>query len=73
MDPRLRRRGYARAAFRALLERAEAAPDSRVFRATVAPDNAASLPLIQEFGLVHVGEQVDYEDGLELVHEIALS
>jgi RimJ/RimL family protein N-acetyltransferase len=70
VDPALRRRGYARAAFTALLERAWQEPGVRVLRATVSPDNVASRTLIEEFGLVENGEQWDEEDGLELIYEI---
>lgn len=43
VDPVYRRRGYARAALLALLERARADPAVRVLRLTVSPDNTASL------------------------------
>ncbi|MFE9619950.1 hypothetical protein [Streptomyces sp. NPDC006384] len=38
-------------------------------RATISPDNTASLATISGFGFVEVGEQWDEEDGLELVFE----
>ena len=69
--PELRRRGYARAALEVLLERAAREPAVRVVRASVSPDNAASLGLIAQYGFVRVGEQWDDEDGLELVYEVA--
>jgi ribosomal-protein-alanine N-acetyltransferase len=69
--PELRRRGYARAALEALLQRAGREPAVRVVRASVSPDNAASLGLIRQYGFVRVGEQWDDEDGLELVYEVA--
>ena len=72
VDPALRRRGYARAAFTALLERARREPDVRILRATVSPDNVASRSLIEEFGLVENGEQWDEEDGLELIYETSV-
>ena len=67
--PHLRGRGYARAALTALVAEATASPQVRVVRASVSPDNAASLAVVRRAGFVHVGEQVDDEDGLELVHE----
>jgi RimJ/RimL family protein N-acetyltransferase len=70
IDPQFRRQGYARAALRALLARAEADPAVRTFRATIAPDNVASRDLVLAHGLVEVGEQVDEEDGLEIVYEL---
>jgi len=70
IDPQFRRQGYARAALRALLARAEAEPGVRTFRATVSPDNVASRDLVLAHGLVEVGEQWDDEDGLEIIYEL---
>ena len=63
--------GYAAEAARILWSYAAGHPDVRTLRATVEPDNLASLRIIESAGLVHVGEQIDPEDGLELVYEIA--
>jgi RimJ/RimL family protein N-acetyltransferase len=70
IDPQYRRQGYARAALRVLLARAEAEPDVRTFRATISPDNVASRDLVLAHGLVEVGEQWDDEDGLEIIYEL---
>jgi RimJ/RimL family protein N-acetyltransferase len=70
IDPRFRRQGYARAALRALIARAEAEPGVRTFRATISPDNIASRDLVLAHGLVEVGEQEDDEDGLEIIYEL---
>ena len=70
--PHLRGRGYATAALAALVAEAAGAPDVRVVRASVSPDNPASLAVVRRAGFVLVGEQVDDEDGLELVHELAV-
>lgn len=67
--PELRRRGYARAALRQLLDRAAEEPTVTVVRASVSPGNVASLALIAQHGFAQVGEQWDAEDGLELVFE----
>jgi RimJ/RimL family protein N-acetyltransferase len=72
IDPQFRRQGYARAALRALLERAEREPGVTTFRATVSPDNIASRDLVLSEGLVEVGEQEDEEDGLEIIYEVTL-
>jgi ribosomal-protein-alanine N-acetyltransferase len=69
--PEFRRRGYARAIVRALLERAASEPGVRVVRASISPDNEASLATIAGFGFTRVGEQWDDEDGLELLFEVA--
>jgi RimJ/RimL family protein N-acetyltransferase len=65
--------GYATEAARILWSYAATHPDVRTLRATVSPDNAASRHIIEAAGLVHVGEQIDEEDGLELVYELPAS
>lgn len=72
IDPRWRRRGYARAALVALLARARAEPTVHTLRATISPDNTASLALISQFPFVEVGEQWDDEDGLEVIYEMSV-
>lgn len=70
VDPGFRRRGYARSMLVELLRRAAAEPDVRIVRATITPDNTASLATIAGFGFVEVGEQWDEEDGLETIFEV---
>jgi [ribosomal protein S5]-alanine N-acetyltransferase len=70
VDPAYRRRGYARAAMQALLDRAISDPSVRVLRASISPDNEPSLNLVASFGLERNGEQWDEEDGLEWIFEI---
>lgn len=72
VDPAYRRRGYARAALEAMLQRAEAEPGVRLVRASISPDNAPSLALIGQYSFVEVGEQWDDEDGLETVYEVSV-
>jgi RimJ/RimL family protein N-acetyltransferase len=43
--------------------------DVKVLRYTVAPDNAPSMHIINKLGFTKVGEQIDPEDGLELIYE----
>ncbi|MBB4957376.1 GNAT family N-acetyltransferase [Micromonospora polyrhachis] len=69
VDPTHRRQGYARAMLTELLRRAAVEPAVRTVRASVSPDNAASLATLAGFGFSQVGEQWDEEDGLELVFE----
>ncbi|NEK86197.1 GNAT family N-acetyltransferase [Blastococcus saxobsidens] len=71
IDPAHRRQGYARAALRAMLARAAAEPAVATVRASIAPDNVVSRDLVLGEGFVEVGEQVDEEDGLEIVYEVA--
>ncbi|WP_307826416.1 GNAT family N-acetyltransferase [Streptomyces pactum] len=67
--PDFRRQGYARSILIELLHRAAAEPAVTTVRATIGPDNVASLATISGFGFAQVGEQWDEEDGLELVFE----
>jgi [ribosomal protein S5]-alanine N-acetyltransferase len=69
VDPAQRRRGYATAMLRELLRRAEAEPGVRTVRATIRPDNTASLATIAPFGFTANGDQWDEEDGLELIFD----
>jgi RimJ/RimL family protein N-acetyltransferase len=70
VDPAYRRRGYARAALEIAIERSRSEPDVRILRATISPDNEASLGLVRQYPFVHNGEQWDDEDGLELIFEL---
>ncbi|MFE5257013.1 GNAT family N-acetyltransferase [Streptomyces coelicoflavus] len=68
--PGFRRQGYARSTLIELLRRAAAEPAVTTVRATISPDNVASLATISGFGFVEVGEQWDEEDGREVVFEV---
>jgi ribosomal-protein-alanine N-acetyltransferase len=54
--PELRRQGYGRAAATELIRYARDEPDVRVVRASISPENVASLALIRTLGFAHVGE-----------------
>jgi RimJ/RimL family protein N-acetyltransferase len=73
VDPAYRRRGYARAALEALLQRAAREPQVRTVRVTISPDNVASMQLASQYGFTEVGEQWDDEDGLEIIYEVDAS
>lgn len=70
VDPAYRRRGYARAALEALLQRAAAEPRVHKVRVAISPDNVASYRLASQYGFIEVGEQWDAEDGLEIIYEV---
>lgn len=70
VDPAYRRRGYARAALEALLQRAAREPQVHTARVSIRPDNIASYQLASQYGFVEVGEQWDDEDGLEIIYEV---
>jgi RimJ/RimL family protein N-acetyltransferase len=72
VDPRFRRQGYAKAALSAMLEQAATEESVRTVRASIRPDNEASLALVAQFSFVEVGEQWDDEDGLETIYELPL-
>jgi RimJ/RimL family protein N-acetyltransferase len=72
IDPLHRRQGYARAALRALLERAAHEPGVATVRASISPGNRGSRALVLAHGFTVVGEQWDEEDGREIVHEVAV-
>lgn len=69
VDPQFRRRGYARQSLETLLAVARRHQDVRTVRATISPDNAASLALVESYGFVENGEQWDEEDGREIIFE----
>jgi RimJ/RimL family protein N-acetyltransferase len=70
VDPAYRRRGYARAALEALLQRAAREPRVRTVRATISPGNVPSYQLASQYGFTEVGEQWDDEHGLEIIYEV---
>lgn len=70
VDPAHRRRGYARAILTELIRRARADERVRTVRASIRPDNLASLATIAGFGFTQVGEQWDDEDGWETIYEV---
>jgi len=43
--------------------------DVKILRYTVSPNNKPSLHIINKLGFIHKGEQVDEEDGVELIFE----
>lgn len=69
VDPAFRRQGYARSLLRIALDWAASVPGVRVVRASISPDNEASLATLRPFGFAQVGDQWDDEDGLELLFE----
>ena len=70
IEPGSRRRGLAREAIRGLLDWAATEHGIRRFRASIAPDNAASLALVSELGFREVGRRHDDVDGEEIVFEL---
>jgi len=69
IEPGSRRRGLALEAVRGLLDWASTEHGIRRFRASIAPDNEASMALVARLGFRQVGRQHDDIDGEELVFE----
>lgn len=69
--PAYRRRGFAREVAHAMAAWA-ATHGAGTLRASISPDNAASIALVRSEGFRQIGEQIDDEDGLELVFEKTL-
>ena len=44
-------------------------PDVRILRYTVSPENLPSMHIIKKLAFTKIGEQMDPEDGLELIYE----
>jgi RimJ/RimL family protein N-acetyltransferase len=69
--PQFRRQGYGTAIVDALITRAASEKDVTTVRASISPDNAASLATIAPYGFERTGEQIDEVDGLEWIFERA--
>ncbi len=65
-----RGRGYATEAAEAMWSWA-ARHGARVLRASIRPDNAPSVALVTRAGFRQIGQQLDDDDGLELIWERA--
>ena len=66
-----RGKGYAQEALAAMWGWAIRQENVRFLRYTVSPANAPSMAIIRNFGFPLIGEQIDEEDGLELIYEIS--
>jgi ribosomal-protein-alanine N-acetyltransferase len=70
VEPGYRRQGVASEVVRALLDWAAREHGVQKFRASVSPDNVASLAIIGRLGFRQTGVQIDDVDGEELVFEL---
>ena len=70
--PEKQRQGYGiellHGMWRAISERS----DVTILRYTVSPENEASMHIIKKLDFELVGEQMDEEDGLELIYELSV-
>jgi ribosomal-protein-alanine N-acetyltransferase len=65
--------GFASEALFGMWNWASQQPDVKFLRYTVSPTNVASMSIIKKFEFPQIGEQIDEEDGLELIFEISVS
>ncbi len=72
VNPALRNQGYCKKILRAFLERPELTGLDRV-RATIEPDNLASLRCLQQAGFVQVSPEPDEEGFLHFTYDLAPS
>jgi RimJ/RimL family protein N-acetyltransferase len=70
VEPAYRRNGVATEVVRALFDWSAREHGVTRFRAAVAPDNVASLAIVERLGFRQVGDQIDDIDGKELVFEL---
>ena len=66
IDPRFRRRGYAKEAVIALMKWAFDRHKQKIFVLSISPTNTASLAIASTLGFRQQGSHADAEDGLEL-------
>jgi RimJ/RimL family protein N-acetyltransferase len=64
-----RGQGFASEAITGMWDWAAHQPGVKFLRYTVSPENVESIAIIKNFGFPLVGEQMDEEDGLELIYE----
>lgn len=64
--------GFASEALFGMWNWAAQQPGVKYLRYTVSPSNAASMAIIKKFEFPQIGEQIDEEDGLELIFEISV-
>lgn len=70
VDPEYRNRGFARESATAMYRWAYEKHGISKFLGSISPENIPSLNLIEQYGYVLIGEQIDEVDGLELVFEM---
>lgn len=70
VEPDYRRQGVATEVVRALFDWASREHGVQKFRASVSPDNSASLAIVGRLGFRQTGVQIDDIDGEELVFEL---
>ena len=70
--PEKQRQGYGLELLHGMWHEIAKRAEVKVLRYTVSPDNEASMHIIKKLGFEQVGEQIDEEDGLELIFEMSI-
>lgn len=68
--PEKQRNGFGTELLLGMWKMISSRPDVKILRYTVSPTNVPSLHIINKFAFAKVGEQIDPDDGLELIYEI---
>ena len=68
--PEKQNQGYGKELLHGMWREITKRPDVKVLRYTVSPTNEPSVHIIKNLGFTLVGEQIDEEDGLELIYEM---
>ena len=71
--PDKQRQGYGLELLHGMWKEIANRSDVKILRYTVSPENEASMHIIKKLGFDLVGEQIDEEDGLELIYEMPIS
>lgn len=67
--PEMQNQGFGTELLMGMWQMITERPDVKILRYTVSPENAPSMHIIKKLGFKLVGEQLDPEDGLELIFE----
>ena len=70
--PEKQRQGYGLELLHGMWHEIAKRKDVKILRYTVSPDNEASMHIIKKLGFELVGEQIDEEDGAELIFEMPI-
>ena len=70
--PEKQRQGYGLELLHGMWREIANRSDVKILRYTVSPENEASMHIIKKLGFDLVGEQIDEEDGLELIYEMPI-
>ena len=70
--PDKQRQGYGLELLHGMWREIAKREDVKILRYTVSPENDASMHIIKKLGFNLVGEQIDEEDGLELIYESSI-